>query len=124
MKGKETVTDYIEEILKEDPRYPEMAYRFVMEALNTVIVDLPGPRHITGAELCHGCRDLAIREFGPMARTVLEHWNIASTEDIGDIVFNLVGKGLLAKTDRDSRDDFIGVFDFETAFNATVANEE
>ena len=123
MKGQESMTAYLEEILREDPRYPEMAYRFVLEALNNVIRTLPDPRHISGEELCYGCRDMAITEFGPMALTVLWHWNIRSTEDIGEIVFNLVGKGLLSKTDEDSREDFTGVYDFQTAFDVPVTRD-
>jgi uncharacterized repeat protein (TIGR04138 family) len=122
MKGKESVANLLEEILSEDSRYPEMAYRFVMEALNGVINTLPDPRHINGRELCYGCRDMAIEEFGPMARTVLEHWNIKSTEDLGEIVFNLLGKGLLAKTENDTKGDFSAVFDFETEFDVPVTN--
>jgi len=122
MKGKERIASSLEEILSEDPRYPEMAYRFVLEALNGVINALPGPRHISGMELCYGCRDMALDEFGPMARTVLEHWNIKRTEDFGEIVFNLVSKGLLAKTSSDSMDDFSHVFDFQTDFDIQVAN--
>lgn len=122
MKGPESVTEYLDEILREDKRYPEMAYRFVLEALNNVIRSLPDPRHISGEELCFGCRDMAIEEFGPMARTVLEHWNIRSTEDLGEIVFNLVAKGLLSKTNEDKKEDFIDVYDFETAFDAPVTN--
>ncbi|MFQ6104969.1 MAG: Minf_1886 family protein [Candidatus Glassbacteria bacterium] len=122
MKGPESVTEYLDEILREDKRYPEMAYRFVLEALNNIIRSLPDPRHISGEELCFGCRDMAIEEFGPMARTVLEHWNIRSTEDLGEIVFNLVAKGLLSKTNEDKKEDFIDVYDFETAFDAPVTN--
>ncbi len=122
MKEKESISTFLEEILKEDPRYPEMAYRFVLEALNNIIRSLSDPRHISGGELCFGCRDMAIEEFGPMARTVLRHWNIRSTEDFGEIVFNLVGKGLLSKTNRDSRDDFLDVYDFDTEFDVPVTN--
>jgi uncharacterized repeat protein (TIGR04138 family) len=122
MKSKESITECIERILEEDPRYPETAYRFVLDALNAVISSLPDPRHVNGRELCYGCRDMAIEEFGPLARTVLEHWNITRTEDFGEIVFRLVGKGLLAKTENDSRDDFAGVFDFDTAFDAGVTD--
>ena len=33
---------------------------------------------------------VALERFGPLARTVLEHWGIHATEDLGDIVFALV----------------------------------
>lgn len=51
-----------------------------------------------------------------MARLVLEHWGVRTTRDIGDIVFTLVELGLLISQAQDSRDDFLGVFDFAESF--------
>jgi uncharacterized repeat protein (TIGR04138 family) len=61
-------------------------------------------------------RDLALHRFGPMARTVLEHWGIGRTTDVGNIVFALVECGVLIKQDEDSLADFDNVFDFDEAF--------
>jgi uncharacterized repeat protein (TIGR04138 family) len=99
------------------PRYDEAAYVFVLSALNYVLRRLPEPRHISGRELAEGVRDLAIERFGPMARSVLEHWGIHETVDVGDIVFALVEHGVLIKQDEDSRTDFMDVFDFDDAFD-------
>ncbi|HEY0811051.1 MAG TPA: Minf_1886 family protein, partial [Longimicrobiales bacterium] len=65
------------------PQYQETVYLFVLSSLHHVIEQLPEPRHITGRELTAGVRDLALTRFGPMARTVLEHWGVHSTEDVG-----------------------------------------
>jgi uncharacterized repeat protein (TIGR04138 family) len=51
-----------------------------------------------------------------MARMVLEHWGIRSTRDIGDIVFALVDFGLLISQPTDTKDDFVDIFDFDSAF--------
>ena len=51
-----------------------------------------------------------------MVLTVFEQWGIHHCQDFGEIVFNMVEIGLLAKTDRDSRDDFSGGYDFFEAF--------
>jgi uncharacterized repeat protein (TIGR04138 family) len=99
------------------PRYNEAAYVFVLSALNYVLHRLPEPRHISGRELAEGVRDLAIERFGPMARSVLEHWGIHGTVDVGDIVFALVEHGILIKQDEDTRADFVNVFDFDDAFD-------
>jgi uncharacterized repeat protein (TIGR04138 family) len=99
------------------PRYDEAAYVFVLSALNYVLRRLPEPRHISGRELAEGVRDLAIERFGPMARSVLEHWGIHETVDVGDIVFALVEHGVLIKQDEDTRTDFMDVFDFDDAFD-------
>lgn len=99
-----------------NPRYQEAAYIFVLAALNYVLARLPEPRHITGGEMAGGVRDLALERFGPMARTVLEHWGIEVTADVGAIVFALVESGVLIKQDEDSPDDFVDVFDFDDVF--------
>ncbi|HEX2166432.1 MAG TPA: Minf_1886 family protein, partial [Longimicrobiales bacterium] len=99
-----------------NPRYEEAAYVFVLSALNYVLERLGEPRHITGREMAEGVRDLALDRFGPMARTVLEHWGIERTSDVGEIVFALVESGVLIKQEEDTRDDFNDVFDFSDAF--------
>lgn len=100
------------------PQYQETCYLFVLSALHHVIERLPEPRHITGPELVEGVRDLALARFGPMARTVLEHWGVHATEDVGQIVFALVEAGILIKQDEDELKDFVGVFDFDEAFGS------
>ena len=113
--------ELMREIVEEDPRYNVDAYIFLRESLDVTIkiMDKPleGPaRHVSGRELLEGIRTHAINEFGPIVRTVLAHWGITSTADFGEMVFNLVGKGILGKTDEDKRTDFHDVFDFEAAF--------
>jgi len=98
------------------PEFHDTVYLFVLSALHYVIEQLPEPRHITGRELAEGVRDLAIDRFGPMARTVLEHWGIRETRDVGRIVFALVETGILIKQEEDSLVDFDNVFDFDEAF--------
>jgi uncharacterized repeat protein (TIGR04138 family) len=71
--------------------------------------------HVTGPELCLGARDLAIRQYGLLAITVLAQWGIHSTSDLGEIVYNLIASEHLEKTPADHRSDFNSVFDFETA---------
>ena len=101
-----------------NPRYADGAYVFVLAALNYVLERLPEARHITGREMAGGVRDLAIERFSPMARTVLEHWGIEQTADVGEIVFALVESGVLIKQEEDTRDDFADVFDFDDAFGS------
>ncbi|MGH7476505.1 MAG: Minf_1886 family protein [Longimicrobiales bacterium] len=102
---------------ERNPRYGESAYLFVLTALHRVLQRLDQPRHISGRELAQGARDLALEQFGPMARTVLAHWGISATEDLGEIVFGLVECGILIKQDDDSPSDFADVYDFVDAFD-------
>lgn len=100
-----------------ESRYDERAYLFVLAALELVQQKLPERRHLTGRELAEGCRELALLRYGVLARTVLEHWGIKSTADIGEVVFTLVATGLLMSQPQDSKEDFVDVFDFHEAFD-------
>lgn len=107
----------IRERLRElDNRYEERAYAFVLMALEEVVGRLPRRRHVTGEELVEGCRDLAIRLYGPISKTVLEHWNVSTTRDFGEIVFNLLEVGVLSKDRDDDKSDFDDIFDFADVF--------
>jgi uncharacterized repeat protein (TIGR04138 family) len=108
-------------IRAKDPRYHREAYRFVREALDhtqkTTGKDPRGRiRHVTGQELLAGIREFALRQFGPMTKAVLEEWGVRRCEDFGEIVFNMVEVGWLAKTNKDSRADFEKGYDFDAAF--------
>jgi uncharacterized repeat protein (TIGR04138 family) len=113
--------DALELIRAKDPRYNREAYLFVREALDftqkAVAKDSKGRvRHVTGQELLGGIRDYALQQFGPMAMMVLNEWGIKECRDFGEIVFNMVEIGLLAKTDKDSRTDFEEGYEFFAAF--------
>ena len=54
--------------------------------------------------------------WAAMAMTVLEEWGVRQCPDIGELVFNMVEAGLLAKTEKDSREDFRAGYDFTDAF--------
>ena len=115
----EQLTQYaksLEELLKRDVRYPLQAYGFMLSALNDTLSRLEKPRHVTGQELAEGFRRYAVRQFGPMAMTVMEAWNLRSTEDLGSLVFNLIEVGLLTKTPEDRPEDFHQVYSFQEAF--------
>jgi uncharacterized repeat protein (TIGR04138 family) len=115
--------EIIGKITTKDLRYREKAYIFVLSALNKAADSLPERRHITGKELCEKCRELAIQEYGPFARSVLDHWGISSTEDFGELIFNLLDRGILIKTEEDSKEDFVNVFDFNEAFEGGSLGE-
>lgn len=75
--------------------------------------------HVNGAELCDALRRLALRQYGLLAGTVLAHWGMRSTSDVGNIVYNMIAAGGLEQTESDSRSDFDNLFDFETVFKAS-----
>jgi len=108
--------EVLDQLQEKHPRFHGKAYLFLLSSLHRVMEGLAEPRHISGRELAEGVRGLALERFGPMARTVLEHWGIHTTDDLGDIVFALVECGVLIRQDGDSIEDFRDVFDFEEAF--------
>lgn len=113
--------DVLDEILGRDPRYARDAYFFVREALDfTQKLALRSGReqvrHVTGQELLAGIREFALKQYGPMAALLFHEWGLARCEDFGEIVFNMVEASLLAKTKKDSREDFKGGYDFDDAF--------
>ncbi len=138
----EIETAFWEMIRKSAGKYPPHAFHFVQEGLRHTAEHLGhsatehggvnsdslgessddsdlipgGGRHMNGQQLCLGLRDYAVLQFGLLARTVLDRWNIRRTEDFGRIVFLLVDAGLLRKTDEDSIEDFAGVYDFDEVF--------
>lgn len=111
----------LESVVGSDPRYQRDGYIFLRDALDFTTkqqkkVKGVGVRHVTGPELLDGVRQYALKEFGPMVMTVFDSWGIRSSEDIGHMVFNLIGAGVFGKTEQDSIEDFKNVYDFEEAF--------
>jgi uncharacterized repeat protein (TIGR04138 family) len=80
-------------------------------------------RHITGQELSLAARDLAVELYGRLALSVLAHWGLRSTGDLGNVVYNLIAAGDLEKTETDERSDFDDVYDFQAGLRDDVALE-
>ncbi len=125
-----SLRDELAGVVARDPRYSLPAYIFVFEALDHAKAlrrkeparprargraGRSGSQHVSGRELCEAARDLALKQYGLLALTLLEQWGIRSTSDLGEIVYNLIAAGDLEKTAADRRSDFDDVFDFEAA---------
>ena len=111
----------LDSIVASDPRYQREAYVFLRDSLDFTTKQQKKAkgatvRHVSGPELLEGVRRYALKEFGPMVVTVFDNWGIRSCEDIGHMVFNLIGAGIFGKTDEDSIEDFKSVYDFNDAF--------
>jgi len=111
----------LESVVGSDPRYQRDGYIFLRDALDFTTkqqkkIKGVSVRHVTGPELLDGVRQYALKEFGPMVMTVFDSWGIRSSEDVGHMVFNLIGAGVFGKTEQDSIEDFRNVYDFEEAF--------
>lgn len=112
----------LDAVLAKDPRYPLPAYDFVAMAVTYTTrklkpaADSQERRHVSGQELLDGFRELALEQFGCLAFDLFADWGIHRTEDVGNIVFNLVNHQLLGSSERDSITDFADGYSFEEAF--------
>lgn len=108
----------IEALAERDGRYDRAAYLFVYDALQHTVEKLGKAsmpreqRHVSGRDLVYGISEYALDQFGPLTRTVFQHWGVSQTRDFGEIVFNLVDNSLMSKTEDDRIEDFADVFDF------------
>jgi uncharacterized repeat protein (TIGR04138 family) len=109
--------EVLERIRARETRYDEQAYLFVLASIEYLQTKLPVRRHVTGQELAFAVRDFAREQFGLMAHSVLAHWGLETTGDIGRIVFTLVDVGLLITQPGDRVEDFEGAYEFESAFD-------
>jgi uncharacterized repeat protein (TIGR04138 family) len=108
------------ELAQQYGRYKANAYHFTYEAVRFTAdrsyAATREVRHVTGVEVLEGIRELALRQFGFMAKTVFQEWGVEKTEDFGEIVFQLVREGILSKTADDRLSDFASGYNFEEAF--------
>jgi uncharacterized repeat protein (TIGR04138 family) len=104
--------------------FPQEAFEFVQRGLSYTVqkvheaqTDPEASRHVSGQQLCEGLKDYAFKQWGMLARVVLERWGICATVDFGRIVFTLIEAGQMQKTADDCIDDFRDVYDFKTSFD-------
>lgn len=120
----------VDQFVLLDPRYPPEAYYFVRDGFDYTLRHLAEPSPddrlaklraagmpaLTGRDLAFGLRDFALDEYGPMASFTLRQWNIVSTADFGELVYNLIKMGRFSQNEGDKKSDFDDVFDFDEAF--------
>jgi uncharacterized repeat protein (TIGR04138 family) len=112
------------DVRRNEPRYRMAAFRFVLTqgieyTLRTYLGVPQGEyRHMHGREIAEGLRELALREFGPLAFDVWEWWGIRTTRDWGEVVYALIRGGLLHANEGDRIEDFDNVYDVRAALLA------
>jgi uncharacterized repeat protein (TIGR04138 family) len=106
-----------DELRERDSRYPERAYVVVQDAIKCAQADHPptddSPRHVSARQILEALLLIAKQEWGNGARECLSSLGIKTSDDVGEIIYNLVDIGAMATTEEDSRADFTGAFDFE-----------
>jgi uncharacterized repeat protein (TIGR04138 family) len=113
----------MEQLIRDDGRYPPEAYAFLHEGLSRASRKVHGgstppgeKRHVTAEQHCMELKDLAVERWGMLARTVLAKWNVTGTVDFGNMVYMLAEAGHIKTSPTDSHDDYRDVFDFDEAF--------
>lgn len=103
----------VREIRKKDPRFTLEGYLFLSRALeySTDKVRRANPPsvfspHVSGQDLLNDFCELALRDMGPMAITVLREWGITEGYHVGEMVFHLIYSGIFTKTPSDRLSDF------------------
>jgi len=115
--GDRTPEERFEDLVQAEPRFAREAYIFLFEALDFTTRQVhapesfapsqdPGAQHVNGQDLLEGIRTHAIQQFGCLASAVFESWGVKSSEDVGEMVFQLVDRGLMGCRDSDDPGDF------------------
>ena len=101
--------DAVEQILQKNEDYPADAYFFIRAALDATVEKCRKPAenpHLSAEELYFGFCAYALEEYGPLALAVMEQWNIATSSDVGTLVYNLIEVGVFGKQDGDRQEQF------------------
>lgn len=100
-------------IAQSSDRYAVEAFEFVGRGLRHAVKILgreespTAERHLDAAELVSGVLDLAVSQFGFLARPVLDSYLLRSPEDIGRITFLLIDHNIFTRQPSDHFEDFL-----------------
>jgi uncharacterized repeat protein (TIGR04138 family) len=118
---KDPFESSLEEVMRRDHRYDKTAYIFLRDTLHytskVLSKDQRSDPHLSACELCDGFLSFALSQFGPMAKSCVNSWGVKSTQDIGNIIFNMINAGAFNASEDDRLESFSEVFDFDVVFN-------
>lgn len=106
-------TDSFADIVAKDSRYDARAYALLMDCIHFLGKD---GKHMSGADILDEFKERALDQYGPMTYTVLTEWGLKSTEDIGEMMFNLTEGCRVGKDENDTPESFVGGYDFAETF--------
>ncbi len=107
-------SDDFADIVSKDPRYNARAYALLMDVVH--YLGKEEARHVSGEEILEEFKERSLDQYGPLTYTVLTEWGLSCTEDIGEMMFNLVDGNRVRRDDEDSPEAFVGGYDFKEAF--------
>jgi uncharacterized repeat protein (TIGR04138 family) len=100
-----------------DSRYRIGGYEFILNGMEFYLTSIGEKRHVTGQELTRELLLFAQKQFGPLARSVLNYWGIQNTADLGNIVYNMIDIGIMSKKPDDSIEHFNDIIDIASFFH-------
>ena len=106
--------DDFSDLVAKDKRYPARAYAVLMTAINSLNAEKDTSYSAT--DILDAFHDLVLDQYGPLAHTVLTEWGLTCTEDIGEMVFNLVESKRIGSDEHDSAEGFANGYDFKEEF--------
>ena len=106
-------SDSFADIVGKDSRYDARAYALLMDCVH--YLGNEGGR-MSSADVMEEFKERALDQYGPMSYTVSSEWGLSSTEDIGEMMFNLVEFRRVRKDEDDRQEDFCGGHDFREVF--------
>lgn len=106
------------ERLSDETGYDPNAFVFVHLALQGAMEARGEAGHVDAAEIARAYRKVALDQFGLLSRSVLAHWGVRSTADIGHLVEIMVDAEILTKDEDDRIEDFAEVYPFDDTFDS------
>ena len=114
MKDLDFNSDEFSDITARDDRYAGGAYVLLADVVGYLGKD---GRHFHAEDILDEFKETALDHFGPMTYTVLTEWGVKCTEDIGEMMFNLVESKRFRRDEGvDTQESFAGGYDFAEAF--------
>ena len=107
--------DNFDDIVARDKRYNARAYALLVTVLDTLGGE-DHNEHFSSEDILEEFRESALEQFGPLTYTVLTEWGVKCTEDVGEMMFNLVESKRIARDEQDTPENFMGGYDFKEAF--------
>ena len=109
-------SDSFEDIVAKDSRYNARAYALLMDVVHYLSGE--DGKHCSGEDILDEFKERALDQYGPLTYTVLTEWGVTCTEDIGEMMFNLVEGRRVGRDENDTAESFAGGYDFKETFLA------
>ena len=107
-------SDSFEDIIGRDPRYNARAYALLVDCIG--YLGKEGDGHMSGEAILDEFKERVLDQYGPLSYDVLTEWGLSSTEDIGEMMFNLAESNRVKRDESDTPESFAGGYDFKETF--------